>query len=313
MNARRPSGAALLALLLALAACASGPRPDPYGHAERACVPPPSAAPPGAGAATDPAVLAALQARGFSPRALAAAQSIGVTEPLLRLTEPGAERRNPLAHLRERQRFSDDMLLAFLTVEATAAQIECERERGRTLRVALQGQIDQRARQVGLLGVGVGAVAAVASGALSLAAADTASNVIAIGAGTIGAGLAAYPFLSAAEGELRTRDNLLVEVWEGQRAPPRLPPGIWSHLNRAVEPEPSPRDLLVAVWSRPELLGPRGSEDELVRAPLILGEGGSFSVETLDARDAMLSQLGAAVALKARYLRALLAETAARR
>ncbi|MCU0944662.1 MAG: hypothetical protein MUF65_04760 [Rubritepida sp.] len=304
--------AALLAAALALSACAT--TPVARGGEDRLCAPPHRAPLPAAGAPApaDPATLGVLRARGFSPRGLAAAQALGVTDLLHRVSAPEAARR-PLEALRDHLRLSDALLLAVLGVDAAIAHIACERERGRELRARLQARLDQQVRQAGLLGVAVGAVAAAASGGLSLASLDTASNIAGIVGGGIGAGLSAVPLFASAEGALRTPDNPLIEPWEGPRAPAVLPPAVWQHLNQTVDTDPSARAQLLAAWRAPDILGPQEDAASRARAALLLGEGGLYTPDLLDTRDEMLAQLGAAIALMSRDLRVLLTEIAARR
>lgn len=66
--------------------------------------------------------------------------------------------------------------------------------------------------------------------------------------------------------------------------------------------------MLVAQWKADGRLGTQDSEEERRRAGLIFGTGGKYTIEDLQARDAILDQLEATVKLLYQDLALLLRE-----
>jgi hypothetical protein len=256
-----------------------------------------------------------LAARGFSRAAIEIADVIGAASPLLRLGELEAEGRRSIAAelqaLRLRQAVMDRIMLAMLDVSGTLAAIDCEGERGDQLRVRLQGIESRRARRLGLASIMVGALTAALSGGLSFAGAAAAGDAAAITGGVAEASVGASLLFGSASGAFRTERNLLREVWERPARSELFPPSVWRFLNRRPEGDPgraTVAEVVVGEWRAAELLGRGDPDEERSRAALLFGAGGTYGVEELEARDAMLDLLEASVALMSRDLRILLEE-----
>jgi hypothetical protein len=251
---------------------------------------------------------------GFSRSAAEVADAIGATDPLLRMAVLEAEgRRGAAAELRilqARQVVMDRIMLAMLDISGMLATIDCEGERGDQLRVRLQGIENRRARRLGIASIMVGALTAAVSGGLSVAGAGG-GDVAAMTGGLAEASVATALLFGSASGQLRTERNVLREVWEQPARSALFPYPVWRYLTRRPGGEaahPTVAQEVVAAWRAADLLGEPGSGTERARVALLFGPGGTFTVEELEARDAMLDLLEASIALMSDDLRVLLQE-----
>jgi hypothetical protein len=256
-----------------------------------------------------------LAAQGFSGAAIEIADTIGAAAPLLRLAALEADGPETVAAglrvLRLRQAVMDRIMLAMLDVSGALAAIDCEGERGDQLRVRLQGTETRRAQRLGLASIMVGALTAALSGGLSVAGAAAGADVAGIVGGVAEASVGTSLLFGSASGELRTERNLLREVWERPARSELFPPSVWRFLTRRPGGDPGQAtvaEVVVAEWRAAELLGRGAPGEERSRAALLFGAGGAYTVEELEARDAMLDLLEASIALMSRDLRILLEE-----
>lgn len=198
-------------------------------------------------------------------------------------------------------------MLAILDVNATLGAIDCEGERGDQLRGQLQRREARRARNMGLAGILVGAATAAISGGLSLWGATNSGDIAGIVGGSLGAAIGGTLLYDPASGTLRSRTNLLAEIYRPPEHSALFPPTVWRYLTH--RDTPGARNIVeevMAEWRSAGLVDADDGEDEL------FAEVGSFSVNDLERRDAMLDLLEARVALMSRDLRALLEEVVAR-
>lgn len=261
-------------------------------------------------------------AEGFSRDAVDIAEVIGALAPLreLALLESHVGDANAvtaeLRLLRVRQRITETILRAMLDVSSVLAEIDCENERGDQLRDHLQKLEDRRTRRLGLGSILVGALTAIVSGGLSLAGTHGAGgDVAAIVGGTLEASVGASVLFGGVSGELRTERNLMREIWEGPAESSLFPRSVWRFLGRPVDGRaeaPTLRDVLIAQWRAGDRLGPAQSQSERDRIELLFGPGGAYTIEDLNARDAMLDLLEARVASMNQDLQLLLDELAHR-
>ena len=255
-----------------------------------------------------------LKARGFSQDAIDIAEIIGALPLLEQLltAEMEATRGHALAAelrlLRLRLAISNRIQLAMLDVSSTLAVIDCEGERGDALRVRLEAAEDRRARQLGLVSILVGATTAALTGGLSLGGASAGGDIAGIVGGTAEASVATALLFGETSGTLRTERNLLREVWE---RPPRselFPNTVWRYLTRRPLDAPnraSPAETVAAEWRTGDRFGSSGSQSERRRIALLFGPGGTYTVQELEMRDAMLDLLEASIALMSEELRIL--------
>lgn len=302
----------LLLFTAALAGCAAGgdrlgpPRPG----GDRLCTPRAAALPPSEPAASPPETLARLAALGFSANAIQAAEVIGAAGPLRQLAEAGPAAA-PTVRLRARQLVTDRILLAMLDVSSSLAALDCEGERGDQLRMRLEGRETRRAQRLGLASILAGAATAAATGGLAIAGATSAGNIAGILGGSGEASLAALLLFGESQGELRTPRNPLRDIALREPASGVFPPTVWRYLTRprvGMAEQPSIAEIVVAEWHAAELLPPPGTSEAAAREALLFGAGGTYTVEALEARDAMLDLVEASVALMHRDLRELLEE-----
>ncbi|MFL1462101.1 hypothetical protein ACI6QG_07855 [Roseococcus sp. DSY-14] len=292
---------ALLALLL-LAGCA-GREPLRAGiESEQACalpaVPPAAPLPP----AAPPAALEAAAARLSLPaEATEAADTVGALPALEALAAPPAPGlRGEVARLRLRQEVQRRVLLGMLDVAGTLAALDCEGERGDQLRALLSAREARRGRALNLAAIAFGAGTAAVSGGLALAGSTTAADALSLGGG-IGEGAAGAGLLfNRSRAELRHARNMLREVLDGPEQAEHFPPLVWRHLVRPRPDGTTGRGRILAQWRAGGFLG------EDAQAALLLGAGGRYGVDELDARDELLGAVEAEVATLHRGLALLL-------
>jgi hypothetical protein len=92
-----------------------------------------------------------------------------------------------------------------------------------------------------------------------------------------------------------------------------FPDTVWRYLNRAGLDQDgramgSVADAVLAEWRAGNRFGPPGSEEERERVALLFGPGGTYSLDDLEVREALIELLMAGVGLMQRDLRLLLAE-----
>ncbi len=256
-----------------------------------------------------------LAAIGYPARAAAIAGIIGVDGLLLRL-DALSPRDDGLDALRVRQRAIERILLAMMDVQSVLAEIACEQARGEQVRAGLEGLAGRRAQRYALAGIVVSAISAIASGGLAIARPESnAANVVGIVGGTA-EGTAGIAGLAEGEGEpFETRRNMLRDVWAGSGDTQLFPASVWRFLNRAESgdaPGVSVRTELLSVWRADERLDDPQSREDAQRIALLFGEGGRYTPELLQLREALLDLLQARVWLMSQDLDALLREVVKR-
>ncbi|MGC4096515.1 MAG: hypothetical protein QM706_05310 [Nitrospira sp.] len=259
----------------------------------------------------DPAVLDGR----FSPQSQRIADSLDVKDLLVQLTslEAQADRdvSSSLHRLHVQQQLSNRILLAFLDVARVAAEADCEEERADQLADGLQEIRDQRIRRYTLIAIVGDAMIGIVSGGLGLAVQETASEAVAILGGTVATWFGLSAFFDDTRYEFRHARNLLQEVWTGPIDSALMPSTVWRHLTHPLNDDPvhySLRESLVLRWRQDGRLGEAGSEREQRRIALFFGDGGSYDIEDLRARAAMLDLLESDINLMSQDLEQLLEE-----
>lgn len=150
----------------------------------------------------------------------------------------------------------------------------------------------------------------IVAGSLSLALEETASAIAALIGGTVATGFGSAAFFDTTEEEFRHDRNILQEVWKCPEEPLLFPVSVWRFLNRPLteDAERSLRETLIARWREDGRLGEPGSDTEQRRIALFFGEGGTYTVEDLRARAAMVDRLEADVNLMSQHLERRLQE-----
>lgn len=267
---------------------------------------PETASPP-----VDPAVLA----RRFSSQSQRIAESLKVKDLLVQLIALEAQGNRDLLgnlyRLQVQQQLSNRILLAFLDVARTAAEADCEEERADQLADGLQEVRDKRIRRYTLIAIVGDAMIGIVSGGLGLALQETASEAVAILGGTVATWFGLGAFFDDTRYDFRHARNLLQEVWTGPKESTLIPATVWRHLTRPLSEDPehySLRESLILRWRQDGRLGEAGSEREQRRVTLFFGEGGSYGIEDLRARAAMLDLLESDINLMSQDLERLLEE-----
>ncbi len=257
--------------------------------------------------------------RGFSPTALEIAQLIGAYDLLKQLHEAGGEPAQGdmaamLRQLQVRERLSTHILLASLDVNSAAAEADCESERAQALADRLEKGRQQWVTRLTVLSLVVAGLGAIVSGALSLEAHGVAADAVTIGSGAAEIALGSAALFGEARHEFRHERNLLREVWEGPKQPKLLPLLVWRFLTHPSSHDRAHRSLresLIARWRDYGRLGEPGSKDERRRIALFFGNGGTYTMDELRAREAMLGLLEADINLMSHDLEELLKEVLA--
>lgn len=294
-----------LALLL-LAGCAGNPPLRAGIESEQACALP--AVPPApAPAATSLAALDAAAARLALPQeAVEAADTVGALPALEALAAPRRPGlRGEVERLRLRQEVQRRVLLGMLDVAGTLAALDCEGERGDQLRALLSARETRRNRALNLAAIAFGAGTAAISGGLALAGATTAADALSLGGGVGEAAAGTGLLFSRSEAELRHRRNMLRDIQDGPERAEHFPPLVWRHLTRPRPDGTTGRGRILRQWQAGGFLG------EARQEALLLGPGGRYGVDELDARDELLGAVEAEVATLHRGLALILRQQAA--
>jgi len=259
---------------------------------------------------------AGVLAERFSPHSQDIADMIGAKDLLVQMTVLEAEaernvRETTIRRLQMQQQLSNRVLLAFLDVARTAAEADCEEERADQLADRLQEVRDKRIRRQTLIAIVGDAMIGIVAGGLSLALEETASAAAAIFGGTVATWFGLSAFFDDTHYEFQHARNLLREVWMGPEQPTLIPTSVWRHLTRPLSDDPARRSLresLIIRWRQDGRFGEAGSETEQRRIALFFGEGGSYEIDDLRARAAMLDLLEADVNLMSQDLERLMEE-----
>jgi len=144
-----------------------------------------------------------------------------------------------------------------------------------------------------------------------LGAEATAAGVVVIAAGTGEAAVGSLALFVDTEHEFWHRRNLLHELWAGPKHPRLMPVSVWRFINRVAPNDASRkclRETLVERWRRDGRSGKPGSDDERHRIALFFGSGGSYRINELRDRAAMLDMLEADINLMSHDLEDFLLE-----
>jgi hypothetical protein len=330
---RMSSIALLLAILCLASGCAGGPQTPhdqilPSAGTERRCAPTTGSSRARSlihvpiqehnGPRAEPE---ASTAQRFPPEALAIAETIGALDLLVQLPtlegEVADNREGALLRLLQvRQRLSDHILLALLDVKSAAAEADCEEERADQLADRLQEGRDQRVRRLTIFAVLGGGLVGILAGALATAdPASIAGGIAAIVAGVVSSGFGTAALSDESRYVFKHERNLLREIWEGPDRPALFPETVWRYLNQPMMEDPdhhSLRETLITRWRQHGRLGEAGSATEQRRLALFFGQGGTYEIEDLRARAAMLDLLEADVNLMSQDLEQLMQEALVR-
>jgi hypothetical protein len=197
--------------------------------------------------------------------------------------------------LEARVRIVERVELARLAIASTSAELDCESERAEQAADYLtRGQT----KNVQLLTVGSVAAAAltgIAGVFLSTHQAPSGDQEgLAIGGGVATAAFGLASLYVHPRTDFEHSRNLLADVWSGPVVSSTYPPLVWVYLTRAEfsnsQTEPI-RKKIVGRWRRFDQV------DDPASVALLFGTGGSYDVDTLRTRAAMLDEVRAEVEL----------------
>jgi hypothetical protein len=304
----------LLALLLALAGCATRP-PTRLAIAAGYCDPPlpyrynPTFAPqPQVEAALTPALLA-----HYPRRNLLTANAVGILpqlQALLSLQDAARQHPGPapeLAVLRQRQLIAAQVALVSSTVASLAAELDCEGERADQVAGFLKREDDRRTQRLNVLSIGIGAASGIGTTVIDNQAGQYAFG---IGGGLLAAGLSLLTLRQQGHtAEFEHPRNLLAEVWAEKSAASLFPPSVWYMLTDPAFSNGGQTSIAHNTrlrWQHYGQLAKPDSKQGKKLAALLFGPGGQYSADELTVRANMLNELQSAVRLLNQELQGLL-------
>jgi hypothetical protein len=306
----------LLALLLALAGCATRP-PTRLVVAAGYCDPPlpyrysPVFAPR---ADFEAALTPALLAR-YPRRTLLTANAVGILpqlQALLALQATARQQPGPateLAVLRQRQAIASQVALVSTTVASLAAELDCEGERADQVAGYLKNLDDRRTQRLNVLSITVGAASGIGTTVIDNQAAQYSFG---IGGGLLAAGLGLLTLRQQGHtAEFTHPRNLLADVWAEKPASEVFPPSIWYLLSEPAFSNGGRTSLAHNTrqrWQHYGQLARPDSQQGQELAALLFGPGGHYSADQLTVRASMLNELQSAVRLLNQELQGLLLE-----
>jgi hypothetical protein len=196
--------------------------------------------------------------------------------------------------------------LARLAIAATAAELECERERAEEAADALSRAKSSQAQALTIGSIGAATVTSIASVFLSTGnASNVAQDSVAIGGGAVTAGLGLASIYVHPSVPFHTTRNLLAPLWIEPGWSPLYPPLVWAYLSRpefSNDRRRSIREHLIERWRREA-----GLDRDASLARLLFGSGGEYDVHALRTRAELLDEAAAEVHLESQDLASLAA------
>jgi hypothetical protein len=189
-------------------------------------------------------------------------------------------------------------------LDATVAELDCERERTLQIAAVLHAKQERTTTRFTIASIVVGAATAGVSGVLVSADTNPSSQgLVAVGGGALTAGLALLPLFEHPQVELAHERNVLADVRLGPRVSRSFPPVVWAYLTRPTfsnEQARSIRENVVARWKEHDL------RRDGVDLAALFGARGLYDAPALDLRAAMLAQVKAELRLMNQDLATLL-------
>ena len=283
--------------------------PEPPPHFARECTPPP--VPPSPSPPIETPESGPLDT--FSLRFHRIAAPVGLL-PLLRESialerEVAAKKAGAEVELiRVRQQIVARTLLATLEATSLAAVVRCEQARADELADSLA---EKRANQIQLatvVSVIIESATIIATGGLVIAGHEVAEGIAARVGGTLASVLAGVSLYQPGRHEFHHPSNLLKEVWENPEQAQYFPGPVWRFLREPIDEGKSLREQLVSSWAELSRIEGQDEEQQRQRFSLLFGTGGTYTIEDLRARAAMLEMLAAAIDLMHDELEVLVRE-----
>lgn len=239
----------------------------------------------------------------FSPKALAIAQTMGMTSLLNELAglETTFSQRSPgNRFLFIRQEISEQLILNLLNISTVLAEINCEQQRLLEIRNLLQEKINREVRWLNILSIVVGSVATVISSGVSLAK-PNANNFIqgtAIVGGALGGYLALNQIFVNKKIEICQNRNHLADLWNMPVNSTIYPPNLWFSMTAIKNPGDSLtlREKIIGDFRKSGILDPKEKGFQKKKATFF-GSKGVYSVDLLTERIDLLEMIATRINL----------------
>lgn len=258
---------------------------------------------------------------GFSPHAWKIAEITQTGNLITRLLPLEIERAqhpdSPSISLVEaRQELSDHLLLTTIDIASVSAELNCEKERTDQLAQQLGEKRNTRVTHMTIFAIVGGALVGILSGGLNLAGEATAAAAGAVSGGALEAAFGTAALVYEPQHEFRHSRNHLREFWEAPSQPLLFPPSVWRYLNQQSSDSQggrSERETILSQWRQTGLLDDLTFEPDGRQIPLVFTDGGSYTIEELRGRAAMLTVIRTHVDLMSEDLNLLIREIFAHR
>ena len=225
---------------------------------------------------------------------------LGLRAELLARRSPGGERSTE-AQVRGLARIE----AVRVALDATGAELSCESERADQAADYLERRQSQTVQALTVSSILASTATSVAGVLLSTSGASaTSQDLVAIGGGAVTAGLGLGSIWVHPTIRFQHARNLLADIWTGPRYSTAYPAPVWAYLMRGEFSNDRTRPIreqIVARWRSLQTIDGSAST-------LLFGAGGSYDVETLRARSAMLDQVRAEVDLENQEIALLASE-----
>ena len=212
------------------------------------------------------------------------------------------------AYLQLRQQLLARLLVVSTEVSSVVAELSCEQQRTQQRIDELNGSETRKVRRATVASIVVGALTAVVSTLLQ-GNNESGAQSVAIGGGLLGAGFGLQTLLIHVKTTFYTPRNLLTEVWERPVVSQTYPPSVWYILNEKLLTNSQRLSVLEHLhqqWASQQHSLPTAEQTRLQQ--LYFGKGGSYQIDELRSRVAMLNRVQVAVLLIDQDLQGLLVE-----
>jgi len=199
--------------------------------------------------------------------------------------------------IRVRQQILARTVLAMLEATSLAGVVRCEQARADGLADSLAEKQANRTQLATVVSVIIESATIIATGGLVLAGNHVAEGIAALVGGTMASAIAGASLYQPGQHEFHHPRNLLKEVWENPEQAQYFPGPVWRFLREPTDKGKSLREQLVTSWTELSRIEGQDEEEQRRRFSLLFGAGGTYTIEDLRARAAMLEMLAAAIDL----------------
>lgn len=201
-----------------------------------------------------------------------------------------------LARLKVDSQINRRLMLAMADAASASGKVRCERSRAKELADSIERNKDRRKDRKTVASIFAGAATNVLTGIFTIVDLSLTG-----GAAGIAGGVTQYMFRGLAvdeevQVEFRHPHNYLHDVWEGPGESDLFPTSVWQFLVYKKEDGTSLREEIKEQWRQGRRIKGRG-DDIKDRYDVLFGEGGTYNIDQLRARSAMLELLASNIEL----------------